>query len=227
MDMQNFTCANYGCRPEENIKGAGGGGRLIIVHYAKQCVTGYATTSGAGGEMGHRSRTIFPKCDYGQPLKIAGVYRPPGRNRPRYEGAMGRILRGNISNQVTTLVEGDLNATFWKNENKNRAEEAGMWELLDPWRPNFEKGATPDAMALAPGKHSPEAISPLQANEENMQKATEIYPANVAESRVLGSHIALFLTSYEVWPDLQNKKRQYNEKTSRKKNGRHAMMSRM
>ena len=88
-----FTCTNHCCRTKENVKGGGGGGVLILIHHSIQCIKGYNNTVKEENEMEHCSTMVYPRCDYGLPLNIVGVYRPPDCKHPPYEMALETMLQ--------------------------------------------------------------------------------------------------------------------------------------
>ena len=117
---------------------------------------------------------------------------------------------------MTTLIVGALYVTSWKDEYNNWADETELWELSDQNKPTFKKGTSPDAMALALGRYFPVGILPAEAGEEGVREATERFPLYVTGNPVLGGHMALFLTFYAIWPDLQANVRRYNVKNFRR-----------
>ena len=116
VNLPNFTCTNHCCRTQENIKGGGGGGVLIFIHHALPCLPGYDRVCGEKHEMEHCSTTIYPQYDFGLPLNIVGVYRPPEYHHPSYEEALKKMLADFESKQVTTIIAGDINVTSRKKE---------------------------------------------------------------------------------------------------------------
>ena len=75
--LTGFTLANHCCRPNDSIRGGGGGGVLIFVHNSIPCVKGHGRMVKQKGEMGHCSTTLYPNYNYNQALELVGVYRPP------------------------------------------------------------------------------------------------------------------------------------------------------
>ena len=46
-----------------------------------------------GNEMEYCSTIIYPNYDYGQPIEIVGMYRPPKTKHPPYTKALSTVLK--------------------------------------------------------------------------------------------------------------------------------------
>ena len=103
LELKNFTCTNYRCRPFVYVTGGGGGGLTIFVHINMLYVGGRNKRSLTKVGLEFRSTAIYLSRDNKLAINIVGVYRLPAtkQDRPPYERALkgtlkaqrGKILR--------------------------------------------------------------------------------------------------------------------------------------
>ena len=63
---------------------------MIWVHQTIQCSSGYNTVVTKENEIEHCSTILYPQYDYGLPINIVGVYRPPEYKHPSYDQALAK-----------------------------------------------------------------------------------------------------------------------------------------
>ena len=137
---------------------------MILVHNTVPSETEYSLVVQQPNEMEHCAALVYPNHTKEDKLLIVGIYRPPEREHPSYEGALEKILHGVKLSYITTLVMGDYNKNAWEKEEKGVLQEwlrtENLWELADPRTPTHRAGTVTDGIILAPGRYMPEGILP-------------------------------------------------------------------
>ena len=113
------------------------------------------------------------------------MYRPPEREHPPYQEALGKILQKAKTSHITTIVMGDYNKNAWEREVKGMLQEwinqENLWELTDPETPTHRAGTVTDGMLLSPGMFMPGGILPQGGGLVTGKRQLDVHPVYVTE----------------------------------------------
>ena len=88
--------------------------------------------------------------------------RPPRKQNQFYLPAFEQMLGGHRGSNDATTLAGVRNKTTWGKISGFWLGEYDLRELPDPHIPTFKKGATTDAILIAPGEYIVDGISPTK-----------------------------------------------------------------
>ena len=160
--------------------------------------------------MEFRSTELFPNYNYEQSLLIVGVYRPPDAVHPPYKEALEGMLQRYHSQEVATLIAGDLNINSWGKEYYEWVEREELWVLAGPRTPTHRSCTTDDTMLVAVGGNLPEGLLPGAAETDKELEKAEFYSVYTTEDPVIADHMALTLVLHTSRLDRGGQKRRYN-----------------
>ena len=99
------------------------GGVVILVRNTVPGETEYNLVVQLPNELEHCAALVYPDHTKDDKLLIVGIYRPPEREHPSYEGALEKMLHKAGASYVTTPVMGDYNKNVWEKEEKGVLHE--------------------------------------------------------------------------------------------------------